>query len=97
MVGRVLVTDVMKMKIPKPQTLGRMTGRGALSGDVIALDSQSIMVKDLIFGGNQPGKDTSTIYELNADTSSFQTHSSWLELVPGLVHMGHRFLMKEDP
>ena len=61
MVGRVLVTDVMKMKIPKPQTLGRMTGRGALSGDVIALDSQSIMVKDLIFGGNQPGKDISTI------------------------------------
>merc|ERR1719318_1956809 len=24
MVGRVLVTDVMKMKIPKPQTLGRL-------------------------------------------------------------------------
>merc|ERR1711892_382362 len=53
-VGRVIVTDVMKMKIPKPQTLGRLTGRGALSGDVIALDSQSLMVKDLIFGGNQP-------------------------------------------
>lgn len=54
MVGRVLVTDVMKMKIPKPQTLGRLRGRGALSGDVIALDSQSVMIKDLIFGGNQP-------------------------------------------
>ena len=55
MVGRVLVTDVMKMKIPKPQTLGRLEGRGAMSGDVIALDSQSLMIKDLIFAGNQPG------------------------------------------
>ena len=56
MVGRVLVTDVMKMKIPKPQTLGRLLGRGAMSGDVIALDSQSLMIKDLIYAGNQPGK-----------------------------------------
>ena len=56
MIGRVIVTDVMKMNIPKPQTLGSLRGRGALSGDVIALDSQSVMIKDLIFGGNQPGK-----------------------------------------
>jgi len=54
MVGRVLVTDVMKMNIPKPQTLGRLQGRGAMSGDVLAIDSQTVLIRDLIYSGNQP-------------------------------------------
>ena len=54
MIGRVLMTETTKMNIPKPLVLGPMKGRGVLSGDVIALDSQTVMIKHLVFGGNQP-------------------------------------------
>ena len=54
MIGRVLVTDTTKLNIPGPQVLGPLSGRGAMSGDVIALDSQTLMIKHLVFGGNQP-------------------------------------------
>ena len=54
MIGRVLVPDNIKINLPKPQILGALSGRGAYSGDVVAIDSQTIMIKNLIFGGNQP-------------------------------------------
>ena len=54
MIGRVLVTDATKSSLPAARVLGRLQGRGALSGDVIAIDSHTIMVKHLVFGGNQP-------------------------------------------
>ena len=54
MIGRVLVPDSIKLNLPKPQILGALAGRGAFSGDVVAIDSQTVMIKNLIFGGNQP-------------------------------------------
>lgn len=54
MIGRVLLPDNIKMNLPKPQILGALSGRGAYSGDVVAIDSQTVMIKNLIFGGNQP-------------------------------------------
>lgn len=54
MIGRALITDQVKRDIPKPQRLGRLQGRLVMSGDVLALDSQSIMIKDLVYTGGQP-------------------------------------------
>lgn len=54
MIGRTLVTEFVKRRIPKPQRLGRLEGRLAMSGDVIALDSRSVMIKDLVYSGDQP-------------------------------------------
>ena len=54
MIGRALITDLVKRDIPKPQRLGRLQGRLVMSGDVLALDSQSIMIKDLVYTGGQP-------------------------------------------
>ena len=54
MIGRVVVTSTDKKNIPGPAVLGPMSGHGALSGDVIALDSQTLMIKHLVFPGNQP-------------------------------------------
>ena len=54
MIGRALITDDVKRDIPKPQRLGRLQGRLVKSRDVLALDSQSIMIKDLVYPGGQP-------------------------------------------
>ena len=54
MIGRVLVSDDVKLRLPSPHVLGPLVGRGAYSGDVVAIDSQTLMIKNLIFGGNQP-------------------------------------------
>ena len=54
MIGRALITDQVKRDIPKPQRLGRLQGRLVMSGDVLAIDSQSIMIKDLVYTGGQP-------------------------------------------
>ena len=54
MIGRALITDDVKRAIPKPQRLGRLQGRLVKSRDVLALDSQSIMIKDLVYPGGQP-------------------------------------------
>ena len=54
MVGRVVLTATTKKNIPAPAVLGPMSGHGALSGDVIALDSQTLMIKHLVFPGNMP-------------------------------------------
>ena len=54
MIGRALITDQVKRDVPKPQRLGRLQGRVVMSGDVLALDSQSIMIKDLVYTGGQP-------------------------------------------
>ena len=54
MIGRALITEQVKRDIPKPQRLGRLQGRLVMSGDVLALDSQSIMIKDLVYTGGQP-------------------------------------------
>ena len=54
MIGRVLVSDNIKRNLPQPKVLGPLVGRGAFSGDVVAIDSRTLMVKNLIFGGNQP-------------------------------------------
>ena len=45
MIGRVLVSAGAKLKVPGPVVLGPMAGRGALSGDVVALDSHTLMVR----------------------------------------------------
>ena len=60
MIGRSLITATVKKNIPKPQKLGKLQGRwerdteeqaiemlfrSVTSGEVIALDSQSIMIK----------------------------------------------------
>ena len=60
MIGRSLITATVKKNIPKPQKLGKLQGRwgrnieeqasemlfrSVRSGEVIALDSQSIMIK----------------------------------------------------
>lgn len=54
MIGRVLVLDEIKLNLPSPQVLGPLTGRGAYSGDVVVIDSETLMIKNLVFGGNQP-------------------------------------------
>ena len=45
MIGRVLVSASAKLNVPGPVVLGPMVGRGALSGDVVALDSHTLMVR----------------------------------------------------
>ena len=54
MIGRSLITARVKRMVPKPQNLGRLQGRHVSSGEVTALDSQSVMVRDLVYAGEQP-------------------------------------------
>ena len=54
--GRVLITDVDKMNIPKPQEVGPLVGRAANADAVIILDSHTIMIKNFVYMGNQPGR-----------------------------------------
>ena len=49
MIGRVLVSAGAKLKVPGPVVLGPMAGRGALSGDVVALDSHTLMVRPSLY------------------------------------------------
>ena len=54
--SRVLVDEVTKESIPRPQSLEKLRGpNGLSSSEVVIMDARTLMIKDFNFGGLAPG------------------------------------------